>query len=322
VTALKRLSVASLIIAFGHVVFGAIVRISGSGLGCGDHWPKCHGYWFPPFNRIDLIIEVSHRYFAAGLSLAIVVLVLLALRHRGAPGVSGPDGVLRPAVLSAALVVAAAVFGGVTVKLELTNPYVTVVHLAIAMALLASLATAAIRAGGLGASTVRLGDASSRTARSATIAAGLTFIALALGGLTANVPGANAVCTGFPWCRNEVPWASGALHMQLAHRIIAFLLVGHLIGAMIGVARRREGRTIVALARASMAVVVLQLLVAAALVEMQLPPVLRSLHQAIGTLLWVVTATFALHARRAAVGSRAASADARHGALSTSGSRA
>ncbi|MDB4914963.1 MAG: cytochrome oxidase assembly family protein, partial [Gemmatimonadetes bacterium] len=39
-------------VAFGaactHLVFGAIVRISGSGMGCGPYWPKCHDKWFPP----------------------------------------------------------------------------------------------------------------------------------------------------------------------------------------------------------------------------------------------------------------------------------
>ena len=59
--ALRRLSILSLILGVGQVVFGAIVRITGSGLGCGDHWPKCEGHWFPPLDRPDLIIEVSHR---------------------------------------------------------------------------------------------------------------------------------------------------------------------------------------------------------------------------------------------------------------------
>ena len=63
--ALRRLSILSLILGVGQVVFGAIVRITGSGLGCGDHWPKCEGHWFPPLDRPDLIIEVAHRYIAA-----------------------------------------------------------------------------------------------------------------------------------------------------------------------------------------------------------------------------------------------------------------
>ena len=73
--AVRRLSIAALVVASLHLVFGAIVRISGSGMGCGDHWPKCYGYWFPPFSRPDLIVEVSHRYLASILTLTVASLL-------------------------------------------------------------------------------------------------------------------------------------------------------------------------------------------------------------------------------------------------------
>ena len=88
-TALRRLAVLSVVLGVGHIVFGAIVRITGSGMGCGDHWPKCQGYWFPPLDRTDLIIEITHRWFAATLSLAIVILLIVALLRRRTPGVGG-----------------------------------------------------------------------------------------------------------------------------------------------------------------------------------------------------------------------------------------
>ena len=128
--ALRRLSILSLVLGVGHVVFGAIVRITGSGMGCGDHWPKCHGYWVPPFSRPDLIIEVTHRYFAATLSLAIIALLVMAFLRRRTTGVGGSGGVLRAAGLATFLVVAAALFGAATVKLELGNKLVIVTHLA------------------------------------------------------------------------------------------------------------------------------------------------------------------------------------------------
>src|SRR4029434_1442034 len=103
--ALRRLSILSLMLGIGQVVFGAIVRITGSGLGCGDHWPKCEGHWFPPLDRPDLIIEVSHRYIAATLSVAIVALLAVALLRRSMPGVGGRGGVLRAAALATTLVV-------------------------------------------------------------------------------------------------------------------------------------------------------------------------------------------------------------------------
>ena len=49
----RRLAYVALVVAFGHIVFGAIVRISGSGMGCGENWPKCYGRWFPPLTRPD-----------------------------------------------------------------------------------------------------------------------------------------------------------------------------------------------------------------------------------------------------------------------------
>ena len=88
-SALRRLSILSLILGVGQVVFGAIVRITGSGLGCGDHWPKCLGHWFPPLDRFDLIIEVTHRYIAATLSVAILALLVVAFLRRSTPGVGG-----------------------------------------------------------------------------------------------------------------------------------------------------------------------------------------------------------------------------------------
>lgn len=295
-THLRRIAYASLVFAFGHVVFGAIVRITGSGLGCGDHWPKCHGYWIPPFERPDLIIEVTHRYLALGLTLTVIALAVAAFRRRRLPGVDGPGGVLRAALLSAALVVAAALLGAVVVKLELTNKYVIVLHLTLAMSLIASLAGAAIRAGGFGAAEIA--SIGRPTARGAAIAAALALVVIVLGGLTAHLPGANAACQGFPHCARGTLSSGGILHIHLAHRIIAFALLFHGLGLAIGVSRRREAPVFVRAARVGLGLLIAQILIAAALVEMQLPPVLRSLHQAVGTAVWLVYVVFAALAWR------------------------
>lgn len=293
---LRRIAYASLVFAFGHVVFGAIVRITGSGLGCGDQWPKCHGYWVPPMERPDLIIEVTHRYLALGLTLAVIALVIAAFRRRGIPGVAGPGSVLRAALLSAALVVAAALLGAVVVKLELTNKYVIVLHLTLAMSLIASLAVAAVRAGGFGAGEIAF--SSRATARGAAIAAALALLVIVLGGLTAHLPGANAACQGFPHCARGTLSSGGILHIHLAHRIVAFALLFHGLGLAIGVSRRGEARVVARAARLGLGLLIAQILIAAALVEMQLPAALRSLHQAVGTAVWLVYVAFAALAWR------------------------
>jgi heme A synthase len=300
-TALRRLSVLSLILGVGHVVFGAIVRITGSGMGCGDHWPKCHGAWFPPLARTDLIIEVTHRYFAAALSVAIIALLAVAFLRRGAPGVAGRGGVLRAAALATGLVIAAALFGALTVMFELANKWVIVTHLAIAMALLAVLVSAVMRAGGLGASSATVGSASEKTWRGARVALAMTFAVLVLGAFTAHLPGANSSCLGFPLCRGSL-LPSATQHVQFTHRILAFLLFFHLLGLAVAVRRRGEGKLIIRASAVAFVAVLAQILVAAALVEMRLPALLRSLHQAIGTLVWVAVVVLALLGRRGALG--------------------
>ena len=307
--ALRRLSYAALSLSVVHIIFGAIVRISGSGFGCGDDWPKCEGAWFPPLDRPDLIIEYFHRVLAFVLSLVIVVLVVLAFRRRSEPAVGGRGGVLRAAILASVVVVVTALFGAVIVKLELQNRLVVVTHLVLAMVLIAALVAAAMRAGGFGAPGVGAlpndrGGArtvvSSKTARVATIGAGLTLVVILFGALTANLPGAAESCLGFPHCRVAMQSVGGLLHLQLTHRILAFLLLFHMIGAAIAIGRRGEARPVVTAARVAAAAIILQILVAAAMVETRLPPVLQSVHQAVGTLVWVAVIAFALLARRGA----------------------
>lgn len=298
----RRIAYVALLLGYAQVVFGAIVRITGSGLGCGDHWPDCYGSFTPTQNAPNLLVEISHRYGAATLSVAIVVLAITAWANRDQPGVGGPRGPLRSSLLALVLVIVAALFGAITVKLDL-NSLVVATHLAIAMSLLAVLVVTVVRAGGFGAPAVEA--PSGRTFRAARGAVALTFIALVFGALTANTPDASIACQGFPWCR--VVAAHGKpLWIQATHRVLAFLLLGHLIGLTIGVNKRKEAGPIRAAAWSALGVVILQIIVAAGMVEMHLPPALRSLHQAVGTALWLaVVAVAALSVDRRPIGATA-----------------
>ena len=302
---LRRLSYVALGIAFAQIVFGAIVRITGSGWGCGEHWPKCDGHWVPPLDRPDLIIEVTHRYLALGVTLAALALAITAWHARQEDGVGNKGGPLRPAIAALFVVVATALLGMVTIKLRL-NPIVIVLHLALAMTLLGTIIMAGIRAGGFGArrATLLANDETSRGAaarswRVARIAAILAFVVLVLGALTANL-GAAGACLGFPTCRVYTSPNRALVALQLTHRIVAFLFALHVLGAAIMIRRRPVAPVVKSAAWVALGAIVLQIVVAASLVELRLPPVLQSLHQAVGTLVWIAVAIWAALAHRAA----------------------
>ena len=53
------------------VLWGAFVRATGSGAGCGSHWPLCNGVAMPRAPQIETIIEFTHRLMSA-LSIALI----------------------------------------------------------------------------------------------------------------------------------------------------------------------------------------------------------------------------------------------------------
>ena len=296
-TALRRLAYSTLGIAYALIVFGAIVRISGSGMGCGDHWPRCYGSWFPPMDQPTLVIEWTHRLLAAITVTMVVVLVLVALAKRAEPGVSGRGGVLRAAVLAAGLIVLQALLGMVTVRMGNTA-WATVAHLLNGALLLGALATTVLRAGGLGGAIASNTSAlRTRAARGSTAAAAIALVTVLFGGLTAKIPGANSACQGFPLCSGSFVPSLPTQHVQYAHRILAFLLFFHVLGLMIGFTKRRELPLVVRAVRIAFALICVQLVIAAGMVEMHLPPVMRSLHEADGIAIWVTLFALAWLAR-------------------------
>src|SRR5271166_3193195 len=64
----------------GVVLWGAFVRASGSGAGCGNHWPLCNGQVVPQAAEIQTIIEFTHRVMSGVAFFAVAGLWLWSLR--------------------------------------------------------------------------------------------------------------------------------------------------------------------------------------------------------------------------------------------------
>lgn len=58
------------------ILWGAVVRATGSGAGCGSHWPTCNGEIIPPAPQVETLIEFSHR-LTSGLAFILVFAMLI-----------------------------------------------------------------------------------------------------------------------------------------------------------------------------------------------------------------------------------------------------
>jgi cytochrome c oxidase assembly protein subunit 15 len=62
------------------ILWGALVRASGSGAGCGNHWPLCNGQVIPVSPGFHTIIEFTHRQMTVGSTLVVIGLLIWTLR--------------------------------------------------------------------------------------------------------------------------------------------------------------------------------------------------------------------------------------------------
>ena len=143
--ALRRFAWGVLAYFIAVILWGALVRATGSGAGCGDHWPLCNGTVLQHSPRVDTMIEFTHRV-TSGISFfsAVGLLVWTFM------------GTVRGHLARAASVAAVgftlveAILGALLVKLGLTAqsqsplraPYLAL-HLTNTLLLLAALALAA-----------------------------------------------------------------------------------------------------------------------------------------------------------------------------------
>lgn len=111
-----RLAWGALVYTLGVVLFGAVVRITGSGAGCGQHWPTCQGEVAHLPRSVETAIELTHRV-TSGLSLILVGGVALLAFTRFPRG----HEARRWAVLSCLFMIVEALVGAALVLLALVG---------------------------------------------------------------------------------------------------------------------------------------------------------------------------------------------------------
>jgi len=145
-----KLAWAALAWAVLDILWGAFVRATGSGAGCGNHWPACNGEILPTPQHIETVIEFTHRTLSGVALLLILVLLIWGGRKypKGDPVRIGVTGSAVFILLEAALGAGLVLLNLVTTNGSGLRAFAVAVHLLNTFFLLAFLALTAWWASG------------------------------------------------------------------------------------------------------------------------------------------------------------------------------
>jgi cytochrome c oxidase assembly protein subunit 15 len=269
------------------VAWGAFVRATGSGAGCGRHWPTCNGAIVPRAPAVETAIEFAHRASSGVALLLVLALAIWALRTFARPHPARPAAlaalvlIVAEALLGAGLVL----FGWVAKDASAARGWVMALHLTNTFFLLGALALAAewsARPGGL-----------SISGRPATA----FVVVVALGAvLLAGVSGAIAALgdTLFPatsfaaGLRDEL---DGEAHLLLRLRIVHPFAAVAAGAALLALARHalrtRPDPRVRQLALTLSVLVAVELVAGAVNVLLLAPVLLQIVHLVLADLLWI-----------------------------------
>jgi heme A synthase len=189
-----RIALLTALLTFGLIVFGAVVRVTDSGLGCGNQWPLCHGSIIPPLDNITAWIEWLHRLFAVLIGLFGIGTLVLAIRAYHARN----RAVLTATITAAVLFAVQSGLGAIVVVLDLPPTFVTL-HLGTAMLLFAAL----LLAGVLSIYKPEKSYKSDQVTTLIYITAALSLVIILTGALVRG-SGSTLACTDWPLCNGQV----------------------------------------------------------------------------------------------------------------------
>lgn len=271
------------------VAWGAYVRATGSGAGCGSHWPTCQGEIVPRAPALKTLVELSHRVTSGIAAIAVVVLAVWAWRAfpKGSAVRKGAFASLLfiagEVAIGAALVLFELVAQNASMKRALSGS----LHLVNTFLLLGALALTAWWASGRARMRLR-GQGTA-----------LWVLALAFGGML--VLGTSGAVTAlgdtlFParslregLAQDLSPAAHLFVRLRLAHPMIA-VIVGMLVVSAANLTRwmRRSNPTVAVVSRLLALSFLVQLGVGLLNVWMLAPVWMQLVHLLLADLVWLL----------------------------------
>ena len=269
------------------ILWGAFVRATGSGAGCGAHWPLCNGEVIPRPTQVATLIEMTHR-LPSGVALLLVIgLLVWAFR-------AYPQGhiVRRGAVASFILIVVEALLGAGLVLFELVahNASVTravsmAVHLVNTFLLLGAMTLTAWWASG----GARLRFSRRRSLMWAFVAGlvgtaliGATGAIVALGDTLFPAP---SLAAGL--AQDLDPTAHFLIRLRLVHPVIAILVGVGLIGLAMYCRSQQPSASVSRFGSMVQALVVVQWVAGVMNVALLAPVWMQLVHLLLADLLWI-----------------------------------
>jgi heme a synthase len=289
---LRTFAWATVAVTVAVILWGAYVRASGSGAGCGSHWPTCQGAIVPHARSVATIIEYTHRA-TSGLSglmvLAQLVWVLLAL-PKGHPARAGAAASMFFMVTEGAVGAGLVLLEHVALDRSVSRAGWTSLHLVNTFFLVAAVTCTAWWVSG--------GRAPRREEQ------GPAGTLLALGGVALVTTGVSGAVTAlgdtlFPsstlaagMAADFSPAAHFLQQLRVIHPIAAVLTALFLLYARGPIAAGR-GAEAGRFSRALAALLVSQLVLGVANFALQAPIAIQIVHLLLADLVWIVFVLFA-----------------------------
>lgn len=274
------------------ILWGAYVRASGSGAGCGAHWPLCNGVVVPHAPALATLIELTHR-LTSGLALVAVIGLVVWVRRVAPAG----SPVRRAAYASLAFILTEALVGAGLVLFEMVAKNESIArgwwmsaHLTNTFILLAALSLTGWLASGAAAPRVR-----------ASGGLGVALAGLAVGALLLGVSGSIAALghTLFPveslgqgLAQDLSASAHVFLRLRVWHPVIAVLFGAAVVATSRIIAHRLNDATTRRAALVLSTLTVLQLALGVVNLLSLAPTALQLGHLLLADLVWISLVLF------------------------------
>jgi heme A synthase len=271
------------------VLWGAFVRATGSGAGCGAHWPICNGEVIPQNPAVTTMIEFSHR-LSSGLALILVItLIIWAFRiYPKGDKVRFATGWAMFFMITESLVGASLVlFRWVAANDSMARVYVMGIHLGNTFMLLFFLALAAYYASG----NARVRFRGQGTAGTLSWLSLLAMLLLAVSGAVIALGDSLVYIEGLS--PDDSMLVATLMSIRVYHPIFAITVSVFLLVVSRYLAKARPSRQASRASLILLVLVLIEVVVGITNIALKVPVAVQIVHLLVATLMWL-TVTFAV----------------------------